>query len=597
MKVWMVVKGYLGVFLASVLVASGMLAVQQRTLLASMRQPVAPATMTVEFDVVLKPRNEASLLANAWARSQQPPGHYLTPAQFGRDYAPSPVIQDMVSDYFHEYGMKTGAVWPGGLVMPVTGTVAQATAALGVAFDRARLSGGRSVAVADTYPAKLSSSIDGHIAGITGLFANGYFPVASRKAKGVPRIRSAAGASTISCSGLRRDNSPRLGYAPAVVARYYHLPRSITRHSVTVGIAEFADVTSAASTALGASLLRYARCVGEPLHLATVAVDGGSGNAGRSHLEEAALDIETLLSYAPGVHLLVYTASSGNANALYLRMVSQDKASILLTTWGTCEANTPPQQLSIEQLAFAQAALQGQTVVAASGDDGSSDCLATGHNAGLAVDNPASQPMVTGVGGEEFTSALDAKTTPSVWNDVTYSGASGGGLSQVFSEPSYQRGVYSEVGRAALHCRLQSGCRLVPDVAMIAVGAKIDVPGRGWTLLGGTSLAASVFAAGLADLESHANVRLGLVNPWLYSLDARTGVFTSVQRGGNDFRRLHPGQFRVTGRYSLATGLGSPNFALLMDALKRRIQPQVPQPYAWVRSRMTFHLRELLERF
>jgi len=274
-------KGNLGVLLASVLAASGLLAMQQHTALASIRQPVAPATMTVEFDVVLKPRNQASLLANAWARSQQPSGHYLTPAQFGREYAPSPVIQDMVSDYFHEYGMKTGAVWPGGLVLPVAGTVAQATAALGVTFDRARLSGGRSVAVADTYPTRLSASIDGHIAGITGLFANGYFPVATRSAAEAPRVRSAAeaprvrsaaeaprvrsaaeaprvrsaaGTSTMSCPGLRRDNSSSHGYAPAVVARYYHIPRSKTPHSVTVGIAEFADVTSASTTALGASL-------------------------------------------------------------------------------------------------------------------------------------------------------------------------------------------------------------------------------------------------------------------------------------------------------------------------------------------------------
>lgn len=580
----MTTKRYLGVFLASVIAASGLFTIRYPSSLASALQPVAPPTMAVTFEVVLKPRNETALLADAWARSQQPPGHYLTPVQFGRNYAPSPTIQDRVSDYFHDYGMKTGTYWPGGLVMPVTGTVAQATAALGVAFDRARLSGGRSVAVADSYPSGLPAAISEHVAGITGLFANGYFPVATRRAVRVP---------TLSCPDLFRNNSTKHGYAPAVVARYYHLPRSKTRHPVTIGIAEFADV----SNALKASVSRYARCAGEPLHLATIAVDGGSANISHSHIEEVALDLETLLSYAPGVHLLVYTASSGNANALYLRMVSQDKASILLTTWGSCEANTPPQQLSIEQLTFAQAALQGQTVVAASGDDGSSDCLATGHDSRLAVDNPASQPMVTGVGGVEFNSALSAKAAPSVWNDATYAGASGGGLSQVFGEPPYQRAIYPDIGKAASRCRLRSGCRLVPDVAMIAVGAEIDVPGRGWTLLGGTSLAASVFAAGLADLESHANLRLGLVNPWLYSLYTRTRVFSAVERGGNDFRRLHPGQFRVTGRYSLATGLGSPNFGLLMDALKRRIRTQLPKSPGWPGGRRTVHLRELSEGF
>lgn len=570
-------------FLASLLGIGLILLPHAHPAMELINQRGASGTMTVQFDVVLKPRDQRQLFAAAWLRSQQPPGSYLTPAQFGQRYAPTPAKQDLVSDYFQDYGLVTGAPWAGGLVMPVAGTVADASAALGVAFDQVHLSGGRSVVVADAYP-KLPEAIDDLVDGVTGLFANGYFPVTP---KGVRANRS------LTCSGLSQKNTPSGGFSPAVVAKYYHLSRSRLPHPVTVGIAEFGSVTPS----LDQSIVRFARCLREPVHLATVAVDGGSDNTSYAHLEEVALDIETLIAYAPGAHLLVYTASAGDADALYLRMVSQDRASILLTTWGSCESDTPPQQLTIEELAFAQATLQGQTVVAASGDDGSSDCLATRGGDGLSVDDPASQPMVTAVGGEQFTTLLGPAARPWVWNDQTYAGASGGGVSHVFVEPPYQRGVYAGVRGVHQLCHLSAGCRLVPDVAMIAVGGEIDVPRGGWTLLGGTSLAASVFAAGLAEVEAHASARLGLINPWLYRLSNHGRVFTPVHRGGNDFRHLHPGRFLAGGHFSLATGLGTPNFALLTRALADWRDGRSGDAADWVRTSATLHLREVSGRF
>jgi len=548
-----------------------------------MSNHVAPATMRITFEVVLKPRDEAALIASAFARAGARPGTYLSPAQFGLRWAPPPAAVDLVTDYFQDYGLSTAARWPGGLVLPVSGTVAQASSALGVHFDVARLSNGRVVVVADRYP-KLPNALSDEIVGVTGLFANGYFPV-TPKVVGT-NVRS-------SCSDLLGANSPHLGYSPASVARYYHLPRFDRARPVTVGVAEFADVDTARTTPLGRSIETDAHCLGVGVHLQVQRVNGGSTNTSHRHLEEAALDIETLLSDAPGVHLIVYTASSGDADALYLRMVSKDQASVLLTTWGSCEADTPAQQLRIEQIAFAQAALQGQTVIAASGDDGSSDCLATDGGDRLAVDDPASQPLVTAVGGEQFVTPLGPDARPAVYNSAIYAGASGGGVSSFFGAPPYQHQVEGELRRQVGRlCPLKGGCRLVPDVAMIAVGARIDVPETGWSLLGGTSLAASVFAAGVADVESAVGTRLGLLNPWLYRLDADGQVFHPVRRGGNDFRHLHPGDFRATGSYSLATGLGTPNFADLLRALGQRLDPP---PASWVRTRDDFHLRELTD--
>ncbi|WP_298208817.1 S53 family peptidase [Ferrimicrobium sp.] len=543
----------------------------------------AVASAPIHFEVVLRPRDQTQLMADAWRRSERPGGQYLTPAQFGRLYAQTPANQDQVSDYFQDYGLTTGSLWPGGLVMPVEGTVADASAALGVSFDQVHLSGGRDVVVADAYP-KLPQLIGELVVGVTGLFANGYFPVTP---KGV--LASGSGA----CAGLVQKNSPSAGFSPATVASYYHLSRSRLRHSITIGVAEFGEVTGS----LDRSVARFAHCLRDPVHLATVAVNGGSDNTTRASLDEMALDLETLVAYAPGAHLLVYTASSGDADALYLQMVSQDRASILLTTWGSCEEDTPPRQLTIEELAFAEAALQGQTVVAASGDDGSSDCLATGGGDGLSVDDPASQPMVTAVGGEQFTTPISQTARPSAWNDQTYAGASGGGVSSVFAEPPYQRRIYGGVAGIRRLCRLKAGCRLVPDVAMIAVGGEIYVPGGRWTLLGGTSLAASVFAAGIAEVEAHAGVRLGLLNPRLYRLATHSSAFTPVRLGDNDFRGLHPGQFQANGRFSLATGLGTPNFAVLARALLARGLTRKGESGSSLLARGAFHLREVSGRF
>src|SRR5208282_6858134 len=88
--------------------------------------------------------------------------------------------------------------------------------------------------------------------------------------------------------------------------------------------------------------------------------------------------------------------------------------------------------------AFQAAAAKGITVCCASGDDGSSDQVATGAH----VDFPASSPFVLGVGGTKLVASNG--TTPAiksetVWNEMMQNeGATGGGVSAVFTKPTYQ---------------------------------------------------------------------------------------------------------------------------------------------------------------
>ena len=101
------------------------------------------------------------------------------------------------------------------------------------------------------------------------------------------------------------------------------------------------------------------------------------------------------------------------------------------------------------------AAAQGQTIFAASGDSGSDsgsqDCNFEGQT-GLDVDDPASQPTVTGVGGTSL-SLLGSGSTETVWNDRYGSG--GGGVSSNFTQPSCQTGPGTMTTPAL--CPLSSG--------------------------------------------------------------------------------------------------------------------------------------------
>ena len=81
----------------------------------------------------------------------------------------------------------------------------------------------------------------------------------------------------------------------------------------------------------------------------------------------------------------------------YQQIADDDTANVVSTSWGTCESD-PSGDPSAEQPIFEQMAAQGQTIVSAAGDAGSSDCNGITNN-DPAVDDPASQPYVTGVGG------------------------------------------------------------------------------------------------------------------------------------------------------------------------------------------------------
>jgi YVTN family beta-propeller protein len=205
----------------------------------------------------------------------------------------------------------------------------------------------------------------------------------------------------------------------------------------------------------------------------------------------------------------------------------------------------------------------------------------------LGVDDPASQPEVTGVGGTAL-SALGPAPTESVWNDNDdYAfGAGGGGISEVFSMPAFQKTLGEVTGSSGTPCGNSSGdCREVPDVSADAnpftgyVVYDSQDGDSGWIGVGGTSAASPLWAAALADISSAdgtGSSGYGSLNPDLYALAATSPgtYFNDVTSGNNDYNDANGGQFVAQTGYDMSTGLGTPIVSSLASGLAH--PPTVP---------------------
>ncbi|MEI9986378.1 MAG: S53 family peptidase [Aliidongia sp.] len=299
---------------------------------------------------------------------------------------------------------------------------------------------------------------------------------------------------------------------------------------------------------------------------------GGSGpfTPGTPDSDEASLDTQMSLGTAPGAHEVVYDMpdlTDASIVAAYTQVDEDNSVDVVSSSFGECEldftaaANGGTDFTGILQVfhsLFKQGNAQGITFVVSSGDNGAPACTSTafdtnptnGTNFVLGVENPASDPAVTAVGGTN----LQVSPTPTP-NDATYlsenanfdprvpaefdlangtsvtvgnnTWGSGGGVSVIFAKPDYQLLV-------ATH---ESKKRSVPDVSLMMGGCPGDANiaaqdctqlprsavivwiGGVPNLLIGTSSAAPQMAGVLAQAVALGG-RQGNVNPLIYTLSA-----------------------------------------------------------------------------
>lgn len=288
---------------------------------------------------------------------------------------------------------------------------------------------------------------------------------------------------------------------------------------------------------------------------------------------ETELDVQIIHALAPDAGIVVLTSpvsetegTIGLPQFLQLEQyaVNHHLGYIISQSWGASEVtlNDTAGQNEIQRwnTFYEQTTTkQGMTYFSSSGDNGATDYTdlqATKLSPVATTSFPADEPWVTSVGG---TSLVRNGSTyqESVWNSD--GGASGGGFSRFFPTPSFQQTLPSSV-QSELNKR-----RGVPDVAADgdpSTGLAFYVDGQ-WSLTGGTSAAAPVWAALMAIADQMAGHPLGYINPTLYKLAGSSRYaqdFRDITSGDNSYvgKGVHVQGYQATTGWDAATGLGSP---------------------------------------
>src|SRR5947209_12325705 len=142
------------------------------------------------------------------------------------------------------------------------------------------------------------------------------------------------------------------------------------------------------------------------------------------------------------------------------------------------------------------------TFFASAGDNGTGNLDANGNIYSFpTVGFPASSPYVTAVGGTSlYATTTGTYQSETVWDEVAKSaGATGGGISQYFSEPSYQQNNLPSSVQKEL-----KGHRGLPDISwnadpLTAILVYISfISPAGYYFIGGTSEGSPQWAGVLA---------------------------------------------------------------------------------------------------
>ena len=489
--------------------------------------------------VYLKPRHAALLQRVALRAGGRRP---MTAGEIAKLFMPAPATVATVSGYLRSEGLQVTST--SGLAIHVSGAAASMGQAFGTTLERYRGSTGTFQAPASVL--RLPAAVASVVQAVGGLQTNLRLHPQTRRP--VPHVQG----STATCNGADQAQSAYGGELPQDLAftnQFSTLQNSDPGTNETIGLVEF--------TAYSASdISTFDACVpaitGSPT---VVAVDGGTSSfAGEI---EAVLDIEVAQSTAPDAHVRVYEAPNnlGDVPDVIQKMVN-DNVTVASDSWGLCEPLAGAALLGAENNEFQVAAVSGMSFFAASGDDGASDCKQADGALGVAVDDPASEPFVTGVGGTTIVSGTNQRT----WTD------SGGGVSTFWTRPSYQVGVSQSL--PAYHCTntTSTACREVPDIAMDAnpntgfITYCHDCFGSiSWFPVGGTSMAAPL-AAGLTALANQYSLanggqRMGFANPFLYATRHNGNAITDITTGpGND---IGGGGYQPASGYDMVTGIGT----------------------------------------
>jgi len=289
---------------------------------------------------------------------------------------------------------------------------------------------------------------------------------------------------------------------------------------------------------------------------------------------ETTLDVQIIHSIAPKAKIIVLVSpvseTEGTQGLPEFRQLEQyiidhKLGNIVSYSWGASELTLTDQKGQDELQKWndllQQATQQyGITHLTASGDNGATDYADQDGNKLATVPTtsfPAGSPWVTSVGGTTL------KRIGSTIKETAWS-RSGGGFSRFYQTPDYQQ----ELAKAQQN--LFQNRRGVPDVAAEAdpfTGLAI-YQDNFWTMGGGTSASAPIWAALMAIGDQIAGRPLGFINPALYKIstsDTYSRDFRSITSGNNSTGSVKG--YSAGPGWNPVTGLGTPNAENLLPDL------------------------------
>src|SRR5438552_2781809 len=263
---------------------------------------------------------------------------------------------------------------------------------------------------------------------------------------------------------------------------------------------------------------------------------------------EETLDVEAVHGMAPAASI-IYVGAPNNfqdLDAALNYVVDRHAASIVTNSYGFNTEILPLGYIKPQEDTILQGVVTGIGIYFSSGDN-SDESLVQGYTT---TDWPASSPYVTAVGGTSLAVGATNNylfetawgTTTSSWTGTTWSPTpgswlygSGGGVSRIFSEPSYQVGV---VPKSVFQTQGRTG-RAVPDISAVGdpntgylIGETQTFPNGTIAYseyrIGGTSLSSPLVAGIMALADQAAGHPHGFANPLFYSL-AGSAAFTDIK--------------------------------------------------------------------
>jgi pro-kumamolisin-like protein len=515
--------------------------------------------------IVLRPRNAAQMQTLP-QQTQQANGTMqrkpLTPEQFAAAFGRTPAEINTVKSYLTSRGLHITRVASNNLSIGVTGAVSLVERAFNVRIDDFSLHGRTVYAPINdpSVPASLGTMTQA-IIGLDNVVA--YEP---------HNIPSGSVAQETQQPNARTGTGPDNFYAPSDLRTAYDMNSLVNTYNgtgQTISVVELAGYNESDVQAyrdhFGLGTLSYQN----------TSIDGAStspANPDKGTLE-VLLDMEVISAIAPGATQHIYIGPNTDTGIYdtYNQIALDNTGSVASTSWGECELDQPAALTQAMAGIFLEYAWGHDQFFAAAGDGGAYDCTRQGDSTNLAVDYPASDPNVMGVGGTSLvTNGSQQRTSETAWSNtnVLPNVGGGGGNSAIFPMSIVQQGP-NVVNNDS------TGYRPVPDVAANADPATgyaiyctdtyIGCSSSGsWGGVGGTSAAAPLWAAVVADCTQYIAVQTAY--PYYRVYDSLLYLFFRLAKNGQlpyapyvDITSGNNLHFSARSGFDLATGMGVPD--------------------------------------